>query len=265
MATRKNIALVLSGGAARGLAHIGVIEELIAQGFNIKSITGTSMGAMVGAFHAMGKLEEFKNWVLKLNRYSVIRLMDFSFRGGFLKGEKVLDALQSVIPGKNIEDFDIPFCCLATDILTQSIVTFETGDIYEALRASYAIPSVFTPVAKNGMLLVDGGVLNNIPVDYAIKTKRRDVVLAVNVNARTAYKGMPSQKFRKNWNVWRLSNEVISTMTEKIADLNLTQNPPDFMINISRFSCELYEFYKAKKQIEFGRKCAREQLKNYTF
>lgn len=264
MANKKNIALVLSGGAARGFAHIGVIEELVAQGYTIKSITGTSMGALVGAFFAMGKLDEFKKWVSKLSKYSVIRLLDLSFRGGFLKGEKVLNVLQTLIPGKNIEDLDIPFRCIATDILTQETVVFDKGDIYAALRASYAIPSVFTPVAKDGMLLVDGGVLNNIPVEFAIKTRRRDTVLAVDVNARTPYGGEMEDHKLRTYNMWRLSNHVISVMTEKIAMLKLEKNPPDFMISVSRYSCELYQFYKAKKQIEYGRECAREQLKNFS-
>lgn len=265
MATHKDIALVLSGGAARGLAHVGVIQELEAQGFHIKSITGTSMGALIGAFYAMNKLDEFVYWIKGMNRYSFIRLMDFSFRGGFLKGEKVLNILQSKIPGMRIEDFSIPYRCVATDIITQKSVTFDSGDIYKAIRASIAIPTIFTPVFSEDRILVDGGVLNNIPVDLAIKTAPSDIVVAVDVNARVPLNHDNGKWLKKKPNLFRLSNHVISLMTEQLAILKLKNNPPDFMINVSRFSCELYEFYKAERQIEFGRACAKKELLKYPF
>lgn len=265
MENNKNIALVLSGGGARGLAHIGVIEELLHQGFKIDSITGTSMGALVGGFYAMGKLSDFKEWIVRLNRYSFVRLLDFSFRGGFLKGEKVLNVLQSFIPDQNIEHFNIPFRCLATDLESQQSVILDSGNFYEAVRASFAIPSVFTPVKRDGMLLVDGGVLNNIPVDSAVKAHESDIVFAVDVNARVPMMRKNHRRKSGHLSAIRLSNKVISLMTETIGDLRLKETPPDFMVQVSRQSCELYEFYKAKQQIEYGRKCAVEQLKKYPF
>lgn len=264
MENGKDIALVLSGGGARGLAHIGVIEELVAQGYNIKSITGTSMGALIGGIYAMGKMDDFKEWVQKLNKYSVFRLMDFSFRNaGFLKGERVLNTLRLAIPGGDIEELNIPYRAIATDIQTQQSVILDSGNIYDAIRASIAIPTVFTPIVKDDMILVDGGVLNNIPIDYAIRTSASDRVVAVNVNARTPYNGIAFRKAPAKLGVVGLSTRVISLMIESIGNCNLKEYPADFMINVSRFSCELYEFYRAKEQIEYGRKCAKEQLKNY--
>ena len=260
----KNISLVLSGGGARGLAHIGVIEELERQNFKINSIVGTSMGALVGGIHAMGKLQEFKEWIVKLNRYSFLRLIDFSFKnGGFIKGEKILNILSMAIPGENIEDLKIPFACLATDIQAHQPVYINSGNIYDAIRASIAIPSVFTPVIRDNMVLVDGGVLNNIPIDYAIKTNSEDKILAVNVNARIPFEGKALPAPSSKLGMLRLTNRTISLMIETIGNFNLKEHAPDFMINISRYSCELYEFYKAQSQIEYGRKCAREQLRNY--
>lgn len=258
--------MVLSGGGARGLAHIGVIRELENRGFNIKSITGTSMGALIGGLYAMGKLHEFEDWIIKQNPYSFIRLMDISFRrNGFLKGEKILHKLRKEIPGMNIEDLSIPFCCVATDLYSQSSVVLNKGLIYDAIRASIAIPSIFTPVKKDGMLLVDGGVLDNIPVDFAIKTKEDDIVVAVDVNARVDLDKDTKINNNRNLSLFRLSNHVISLMTETIGNLKLKGNPADFNIQVSRFSCELYEFYKASAQIEFGRKCASDQLDNYPY
>lgn len=264
--SHKEIALVLSGGGARGLAHVGVIRELEDQGFKIKSITGTSIGALVGGLYALGKLDEFENWMVKQKPYGFIRLMDISFRrNGILKGERILHKLRKEIPGIDIEKLDIPFQCIATDIHSQSSVVLNSGRIYEAIRASIAIPSIFTPVQKGEMLLVDGGVLDNIPVDFALKTSKSDVVLAVDVNARIPFNNNSRKHSPRKVSMFRLSNQVISLMTETIGDLKLKQTPPDFLIEVSRFSCELYEFYKAQKQIEYGRQCAREQLKNYTF
>lgn len=266
MKNNKDIALVLSGGGARGLAHIGVIRELEKEGFNIKSITGTSMGALIGGLYAMGRLKDFEDWVIQQKSYGFIRLLDISFRrNGFLKGEKILHKLRQEIPGMNIEDLPIPYCCVATDMWSQKSVVLNEGMIYEAIRASIAIPSVFTPVRKGDMLLVDGGVLNNIPVDFAIKTKPDDKILAVDVNARIPLKDTVNAVNKKSLSMFRLSNQVISLMTETLGNLRLQGNPPDILIQISRHSCELYEFYKAKEQIELGRKCAREQLKNYPF
>lgn len=257
---QKNIALVLSGGGARGLAHIGVIEELLRMEYKISSITGTSMGALVGGLYACGQLDSFKNWVCQLTRYQMLRMMDFTIQGGgFIKGEKVINLLKNLIPEEKIEDLKIPFRCLATDLQSQKAVVLDSGEIYKAIQASIAIPGVFPPVRKDNMLLVDGGVLNNIPTNFAIKKEPDDIVIAVNANAYTDFKVQKSEKQVKI-NLLRNSNRAIALMMETIGQFNLKENPPDTMINISRKSCELYEFYKAKEQIEYGRQCTIEQM-----
>ncbi|NAW51561.1 alpha/beta hydrolase [Elizabethkingia argentiflava] len=266
MESQKNITLVLSGGGARGLAHIGVIEELERQNFKINSIIGTSMGALIGGFYAMGKLEEFKTWILKLNRYSLLRLLDISFKnGGVIKGEKTLNSLRNSIPGKDIETLEIPFACVATNLKTNQSVLLDSGNIYDVIRASIAIPPIFTPVIKDDMILVDGGILNNIPTDYALQRQiPNSKILAVDVNSRIPFKGKTLPTLPR-LNMLRLTNHIISLMVESIGSFNIDQHPPDFMINTSRYSCELYAFFKAKHQIEYGRKCAREQLASYPY
>ncbi|WP_319501058.1 patatin-like phospholipase family protein [uncultured Draconibacterium sp.] len=179
----KNIALVLSGGGARGMAHIGVIEELEARGYTITSIAGTSMGALVGGIYAAGKLTEFKEWAISLDRHDMFRMVDFSFGGnGLIKGEKVLSKIQEFIPDALIEDLPIPFSATAVDLKHREEVVFTKGSLFSAIRASISIPSVFTPITSENAVLVDGGVMNNLPISN-VKRTDGDMLVAVRVNA----------------------------------------------------------------------------------
>ncbi|MCK4793275.1 MAG: patatin-like phospholipase family protein, partial [Desulfobacteraceae bacterium] len=176
---KQPIALVLGSGGARGLAHIGVIEEFEKQGFEINSVAGTSMGALIGGLYAMDKLHEYKDWVLTLDKVEVFNLIDFTFSShGLIKGDKIINKMKTFLPDRNIEDLDIPFAAVATDITNEKEVVFTTGSVYEAVRASIAIPTVFTPVNKDNILLVDGGVLNPIPANR-VKRIGNDILVAV--------------------------------------------------------------------------------------
>lgn len=190
----QKVSLVLSGGGARGFAHIGVIEELQKNGFDIVSVTGTSMGAVVGGMLALGKLEEFKQWTVSLDKLKVFNLMDFTFSAqGIVKGDRVLNALKEFIPDENIEHLKMWYAAVAVDILKEEEVVFTSGSIFEAIRASIAIPTVLTPVSYNNSLLVDGGVLNNIPINHARRSPD-DLLIAVNVNADVPLFQMPVLK-----------------------------------------------------------------------
>ncbi|RLD54901.1 MAG: hypothetical protein DRJ01_17410, partial [Bacteroidetes bacterium] len=143
----KNVALVLSGGGARGIAHIGVIEELEKQGFEIKSISGTSMGALVGGVYAVGKMQEYKNWIYTLDKFDVFKLVDFNVGiQGLIKGDRVFNKMKEFISDRNIEDLEIFYTAVAADIINNKEVVFTEGSVYNAVRASVAIPTVFTPV-----------------------------------------------------------------------------------------------------------------------
>ena len=180
---KQKVALVLSGGGARGLAHIGVIEELEKHDFEIVSITGASMGAVVGGVYALGKLEAFKKWMFTLDRMKVFNLVDFTFSSqGLIKGDKVFKRMKEFIADENIENLKIPFAAVAVDLINKKEVVFNQGSMYEALRASVAIPTVLTPVKTENELLVDGGVLNNIPIQH-IKRTSNDLLVVVDVNA----------------------------------------------------------------------------------
>lgn len=179
---RKNVALALSSGGARGLAHIGAIDALEARGYRITSIAGTSMGALVAGMYASGHLEDFKQWMRSVDRKRVRDLTDFSFRLSYMvKGERIIEALKQFAPDVNIEDLPIPYCAVATDWTTGREVLFTRGSLYRAIRASISVPAVFEPVRFNDHILIDGGITDPIPVDKVHRGKD-DLLVAVNVS-----------------------------------------------------------------------------------
>ena len=169
---KRNVTLVLSGGGARGFAHIGAIEEIESRGYIINSIAGTSMGALIGGVYATGKMNEFKEWAYNLDKQQIFKLIDFSFTNqGLIKGDKVFKAMKKFIPDANIEDLKIKYTATAFDMAQTKEIVFREGSLYNAIRASISIPTVFTPVIVGDSVLVDGGVVNNIPISNAIRTK----------------------------------------------------------------------------------------------
>lgn len=179
----KTIGLALGSGGARGYAHIGVIEELERQGAKIVSIAGASMGAAVGGIYSAGKLNDFKDWSTKLTRMETMRLMDFTFSGqGVIKGEKIMNTLRDLLGEQQIEDFSIDYTAVATDFKTNTEVWMNRGKLFEVIRASSGVPTLMTPVLSGDQILVDGGVLNPLPLNV-LKGKNVDLVVAVNINA----------------------------------------------------------------------------------
>lgn len=177
------IGLALGSGGARGYAHIGVIEELERQGAQIVCIAGASMGAAVGGIYSAGKLSDFKEWSTKLTRMETMRLMDFTFSGqGVIKGEKIMNTLRELLGEQHIEDFLIDYTAVATDFKTNTEVWMNKGKLFEVIRASSGVPTLMTPVLLGDQILVDGGVLNPLPLNV-LKGKKVDLVVAVNINA----------------------------------------------------------------------------------
>jgi len=178
-----SISLVLGSGGARGYAHIGVIEELEANGFAIRSIAGSSMGALIGGIYAAGKLQVFTDWVRPLQRLDVLRLLDWTISGGgFIKGDRIIGVLRDLIGPANIEDLPIPYTAVAVDLDVQREVWFSRGPLFDAIRASIAIPTIFRPYHHEGRLLVDGGLLNPLPVSPTLRDLT-DATIAVDINA----------------------------------------------------------------------------------
>ena len=179
---QQDVALVLSSGGARGLAHIGAIEELEQQNFRITSVAGCSMGSLVGGMYAAGRLEDFKQWMYDLDRSKMWKLTDLSLSlTHLMKGERVIEAMKDVVPDVNIEDLPVPYCAVATDWETGHEVVFRSGSLYDAIRASISMPAVFSPVRRDGMILVDGGVINPLPLNR-VERHDGDILVAVNVS-----------------------------------------------------------------------------------
>lgn len=276
----KNVRLVLGSGGARGMAHIGVIEELEKEGFIIKEVVGCSMGAVVGGIYCAGYLAEYKHWLIKLTRLDVFRLLDFTLSvQGFVKGERVFKAIEEFIGDHKIENFKIPFTAVAADITYEKEVHYRSGSLFKALRASIAIPTVFTPVKEGKSQLVDGGVLNPLPMNL-VKKEPGDWIVAVNLNANIPYtpNNLVAEKepaaYLKMFNAIQSTFPKFDSKTENIENLglfdllnksyDLTQDrltelmidihKPDLVVNISRDACGVFEFYRANEIIEAGRK-----------
>ena len=286
---KQKVALVLSSGGARGTAHIGVIRELIKQGYEISSISGTSMGALVGGVYASGKLDEYESWLCSLSKMDVFNLVDFTLSmHGIIKADRVLKVMQKFIPDQKIEDLPIKFTAVATDLKKGEEVVINEGSLFEAIRASISIPLVLTPVQKNDTLFVDGGVLNPLPVNRVFR-RPDDILIAVNVNAQIPYqkptvddpewgyfdqltsgklsvfqkklaKLVPVNK-KENSGYFNLISKTTGLMLSQISMLTLEKNPPDLLIEISRHSCGVFDFYKAAELIELGKNATMESLR----
>ncbi|MBQ9138476.1 MAG: patatin-like phospholipase family protein [Alistipes sp.] len=179
---KKDVALVLSSGGPRGLAYIGAIEELLERGYGIHSVAGCSMGSLVGGVYAAGRLAEFKHWLATLDGWSVFSLMDLSVsKNHFVKGDKIMEAIKEIVPDVNIESLPIPYTAVATDLCTGEEVVFRSGKLFDAIRASISIPSLFRPVQHGMSLLIDGCMVNCLPLNHVTR-RDGDILLAFDTN-----------------------------------------------------------------------------------
>ena len=179
---KKDVALVLSSGGARGLAHIGAIEELESHGYHINSIAGCSMGALIGGVYAAGKLEEFREWMKSIDKKKMLELTDFSLSLNHLvKGKRIIEAIMEFVPDVAIEDLPIPYCAVATDLKAGREVFFRKGSLFQAIRASISLPFYYEPVQMKEMILIDGGVINPIPLNR-VKRQAGDILVGVDVS-----------------------------------------------------------------------------------
>ncbi|TVP88773.1 MAG: alpha/beta hydrolase [Pseudomonadaceae bacterium] len=203
----KRVALVLGSGGARGYAHIGVIEELERRGYKVDCIAGCSMGSVVGGVYAAGKLGEYREWVSGLDYLDVIKLLDIGFGNlGAIRGEKVFGHIREMLGDTRIEDLPIAFTAVATDLTSQQEIWFQQGCLHQAMRASAAIPSLFAPVRQGNRVLVDGGLLNPLPI-VPVVSAHCDLIIAVNLNSmNTNGYTLPvierPPSIRKQWDQW---------------------------------------------------------------
>lgn len=291
----KTVALALGSGGARGYAHIGLIDELEHRGYNIVAVSGSSMGAIVGGFYCAGKLEQFRQWVCDLSYLDVLRLVDLSLLSmGAVRGDRVFKRLGEMLDGVRIEDMALPFTAVATDITRKKEVWFQRGDLTQAIRASAAIPSIIAPVAfdsGNGKtsLLVDGGVLNPLPIIPCVSA-HADLIIGVDLNATTPIPAefhasqQPSPEQKQDWlesvvskasqwfdsrsderaseNLSKLEiiNQMFEMMQSSLSQFKIAGYPPDLLVSMPAEACEMYEFYRGEEMIRMGRIVASDAL-----
>lgn len=245
------VMLALGSGGARGLAHIGVIEGLLARGSAIEAVAGSSMGALVGGIHAAGCLSAYRDWVRTLTRKQVaqLQLLDLGVgAGGLFKGERVLNKLRQLVGEASIEQLALPFTAVATDLESGDEVRLRHGSLFEAIRASMAAPMVFTPHRLDGRLLSDGGLVNPLPVS-ALPPPRGALVVAVDLSGPPLKP--PSQKGdRSVLDVALLSMQAVQDTVNR---LRLQSQPPDVYVEIPRDACGFHEFWRAEELIALGR------------
>jgi NTE family protein len=284
------VALALGAGGAKGLAHIGVIEEIEAQGYRIVAIAGSSMGALIGGIHAMGKLDVYRDWVSALARFDVLRLVDWTFSGGgLIKGEKIIGTLRGLIGDTLIEELPLAYTAVATDLDRGREVWLSRGNLFDAIRASIAVPTVFRPHHLHGHRMVDGALLNPVPVTPLIGAQA-DYLVAVSVDGLAETPATPVEesateqdagyRHRIGEFISRLMprgeeqprepgtfdtlNQAMDLMQANLSRLRLAAYEPDLLITLPRNIASVYEFYRARELIERGRLQARKALAEWS-
>lgn len=288
---KKRAALALGSGGARGLAQIGMIHELEKANFEIVAISGTSIGSLIGGLYASGHLGEFEKWIKNLDKSGVLELVDFTLNAqGFVKGERVFNEMRKFIPSVQIEDLSIPFTAVSADLHSRKEVRISEGELFDAIRASIAIPSVLTPVINGDQLLVDGGVVNPLPIS-AIPASDAEFLIAADLNGSDPYQKPEKEKSqrqqeRKRWNTriseefnlkfkdfffkenkktnkpnyFEIINSSFDLMQDSLTEVVLKDCKPDILVRIPRDSASTFSFYKAEELIEYGRKAMAHEL-----
>lgn len=285
----KTVSLVLGSGGARGLAHIGVIRWLEDNNYKIESISGCSMGALIGGVYAVGKLDEFEQWVRAITKSDIVSLLDISWcKSGLIKGDKIINTLIELVGDQLIENLPIRYTAIAADVINEEEVWINSGNLFDAIRASISLPLFFTPYDYNGISLIDGGVLNPVPIT---PTYSDDTLMTVAVNLGGAVETVQESSGGKedaaseclvfqekisgyikqlqnnrgnnsqlDWNVYDVANQALDAMQSTIARQQLAAYPPDFTIEIARNACSTLEFDRADEMIALGYSKARKSL-----
>lgn len=284
---KTTVSLVLGSGGARGLAHIGVIKWLEEHNFEIKAISGCSIGSLIGGVYAAGKLDKLEAWMVSLKKSDVTALLDISWgHGGFFKGERVINTMIDFLEDIQIEDLPIPFTAIATDIVTEKEVWINSGSLFSAIRASCSLPLFFTPVKSGNAILIDGGTLNPVPIAPTFNDNT-DITIAVNLGGQIIEDEIKEEKkiepqhnnsdFQekikhflesfnskeekpnvKLWTMTDVASKAFETMQNSIAKMKLASYPPDLEIEIARNACATLDFHRSAEMIELGYKKAQQ-------
>lgn len=283
---KRDVALVLSTGGARGLAHIGAIYELLEEGFHITSIAGTSMGALIGGMYAAGRLDDYKEWMKTIDKRKIRSLIDIKLgRNSFVKGDRIINAMKEIVPDVRIEDMQIPYRAVATDVITGKEVIFTKGSLYEAIRASISMPGFYEPVRYGNKVLVDGGLSNPLPLNR-VKRSKKDLLVAVDVSGHNYQAQLQFQhEVRKlerekiplmsligklglssdedEMNLISLLNRSFSISIHHNALTMLKLLPPDIYVGIPMTRYTTFDFDKAERLEAIGRNYMRKAIERY--
>lgn len=289
--SKRSISLVLGSGGARGLAHIGIIKWLIENDYQIKSISGCSIGALIGGVYAAGKLSVFEEWICGLNKLDIISLLDISWTSsGLVRGDKIIETLVTLLGDQLIETLPLKFTAVAADIKNEKEVWINSGSLFDAIRASISLPLFFTPVERNGVQLIDGGVLNPVPIAPTF-SDQSDFIIAVNLGGEIDSHFLESavidevissdlslhdkvshyiKKIGGNlnlnnnkpdaWGAYDVADQAFDAMQSTIARLKLAAYPADYNIVIARNACGTLEFDRAQEMISLGYQSAEKVL-----
>lgn len=283
---KASISLVLGSGGARGLAHIGVIHWLEEHGFEITSISGCSMGALIGGIYAAGKLDVFEHWVRDISKVDIFTLLDLSWqKNGLVKGDKIIATLTELVGDVSIEELPIKYTAVAADIANEKEVWLSSGSLFSAIRASISLPLFFTPFHYNGVDLIDGGVLNPVPIAPTF-SDNTDFSIAVNLGGSIKTENgtetqvslideEPTSKLdsflarfkskavlhnRNEWGAYDVVNQAFDAMQSTIARQKLAAYPADYFVEIARNACGTLEFHRADEIIKLGYDTAQASL-----
>lgn len=283
---QKDVALVLSSGGARGLAHIGAIEELESRGYRIRSIAGTSMGALVAGMYATGHLKAYREWMKTIDKRRIRELTDYSpSLDHLVQGKRIIDTLKTIAPDCDIDDLPIPYAAVATDWESGHEVVFTHGSLYAAIRASISLPAFFSPVRTGGKILIDGGTTNPLPLNRVAR-QPGDLLVAVNVcghdyEAEFALKRMAEERrlassrwlrlarrilpegVDPNFNYFTLLNRTASIMIHQNAQLSLRLTPPDILLDLPLRRYGGFDYDKSERVIAIGRERMAKVLDQY--
>lgn len=272
---KKSVSLVLGSGGARGMAHIGIIRWLEEHDYTIVSISGCSMGALIGGFYATGKLDNYTAFLRELDTLGILKLLDFKGSGGLVSGKVLMEKMKSLVGDPNIEDLPIKFTAVASDIQEEKEVWINKGSLLSAIRASISLPLFFTPYPYEGRVLVDGGVLNPVPIAPTFHDNT-DLTIAVNLGGKVDLElslpkkpknktvsskiaeyfsdiSLPDSLSLKN-GVYQVADNSFDSMQGTIARMKLATYPPDIEIVVPRNLCGTLEFNRADEIIEYGYK-----------
>lgn len=296
----KVISLALGSGGARGLAHIGVIRTLKRRGWKIGALVGSSMGALIGGCYAAGRLDDYTDWVQELTEFNVLRYLDVAWGGaGLIKGQMLMQTLQTFVGKHRIEDLPIPLTIVATDVLARKELWLSRGDLFDAIRASIAVPTIFTPHVIDGRPLLDGGILNPVPIAPALRNPS-DAIIAVSLSGvpKTIEGGSrlqaPTHSKEKGRHRYQQKIEAfieqlqerfgietpgsedgpslsmtdaallsLDAMQASIARSMLAAYPPDLLIEIPIDTCAAHEFYRAREVISAGEYWAEQAIERF--